>query len=91
MLEAVARAKKEKQVDSLLSNVGVILMEGTQFEITYVGGQVERILGYPLEQWYADPDGPIGFWSKHLHPDDMDKIEECARKIEQRHDHNFSD
>ncbi|MCZ6699161.1 MAG: PAS domain S-box protein, partial [Planctomycetota bacterium] len=79
--------EKEKQLDNLLSNVGVIVLEGDPFNIYYVGGQAERILGYRKEQWFEDPDGPVGFWSKHLHPDDEDKIELCRRAIESGKDH----
>src|SRR5678809_1397197 len=32
---------------------------------TYVGPQAEKLLGYPLEDWYEP-----GFWVEHLHPED---------------------
>ena len=81
--------EKEEQLDNLLSNVGVVVLEGENFDINYVGGQVERILGYPKELWFADPGGAVGFWSKHLHPDDFDKIETCRHAIEIGNDHAF--
>ena len=33
---------------------------------TFLSPQVERLFGYPVEEWRADP----GFWRAHLHPDD---------------------
>ena len=79
--------EKEKQLDNLLSNVGVIVLEGDPFRMYYVGGQVERILGYRKELWFEDLDGPVGFWAKHLHPDDVDSIEICRSAIELGKDH----
>jgi diguanylate cyclase (GGDEF)-like protein/PAS domain S-box-containing protein len=41
--------------------------------------QVEALLGYPVEDWLADP----GFFAKTLHPDDRERVlahaEECSR------------
>jgi len=34
---------------------------------TYIGHQVETLLGYPAEQWYEKD-----FWVSHLHPADRD-------------------
>jgi PAS domain S-box-containing protein len=81
--------QKEQQLDNLLSNVGAIVLEGDPFDIYYVGGQVERILGFPRELWFEDPDGPTGFWGKHLHPDDAGEFETCRRAIELGRDHTF--
>jgi PAS domain S-box-containing protein len=36
------------------------------WSFTFVSPQAERILGYPLEHWFADTN----FWSNHLHPED---------------------
>ena len=38
-------------------------------DFTYVGSQAERLLGYPLDLWYA-PD----FWKTHLHEDDRQRV-----------------
>ena len=35
------------------------------FQFTYVSEQAERLLGYPLAQWFT-----LDFWVNHLHPDD---------------------
>lgn len=36
----------------------------------YVSPQVERLLGYPVEEWLADPE----LWFRRLHPDDRDRV-----------------
>ena len=48
---------------------------------TYVGPQAGRLLGYPVEQWYASD-----FWAAHVHPDDREWVvrycEQAARERE---------
>lgn len=34
---------------------------------TFLSPQVERLFGYSVEEWRADP----GFWRAHVHPDDL--------------------
>jgi len=34
---------------------------------TFLSPQVERLFGYAVEEWRADP----GFWRQHVHPDDL--------------------
>lgn len=34
---------------------------------TFLSPQVERLFGYAVEEWQADP----GFWRAHVHPDDL--------------------
>ena len=34
---------------------------------TFLSPQVERLFGYAVEEWRADP----GFWRAHVHPDDL--------------------
>jgi PAS domain S-box-containing protein len=88
LAEQVAH-EKETQLENLLLNVDAIILEGDPFDIYFVGGQVERILGYPKEEWFEHPEGPVGFWSERLHLDDVDKIETCIRAIERGEDHAF--
>jgi PAS domain S-box-containing protein len=80
---------KEKQMDNLLSNVDAIILEGDPFDVYYVGGQVERILGYPKELWFAEPGGPAAFWSRYLHPGDKDKADICRQAIANGQNHSF--
>ncbi len=38
-------------------------------DFTYVGSQAERLLGFPLDDWYQP-----AFWLTHLHPDDRERV-----------------
>jgi PAS domain S-box-containing protein len=84
-----ASGEKQAQLDNLLANVDAIVLEGDPLDIYYVGGQVEKILGYPREMWFEHPEGPVGFWAGLLHPDDLDKMEICRQAIERGEDHAF--
>ncbi len=84
-----ASQEKQAQLDNLLSNVDAIFLEGDPCNFYYVGGQVEKILGYPKKMWFEHPGGPVGFWSELLHPDDVDKIDICRQAIERGEDHSF--
>jgi PAS domain S-box-containing protein len=86
---AEAVCEKEEQLDNLLSNVDAVILEGDPFDIYYVGGQVEKILGYPKEQWFSEPGGPVAFWSKIIHPNDKDKIDICRQAITNCENHSF--
>jgi PAS domain S-box-containing protein len=41
----------------------------------YVSPQVERILGYTVDEWHSDPS----FFVDHLHPEDRDRVREQQR------------
>ncbi len=43
---------------------------------TFVSGEAERMLGYPVEDM-ADPR----FWRSHIHPDDRDRVNEHTRSL----------
>ena len=43
---------------------------------TFVSGEAERMLGYPVEDM-ADPR----FWRSHINPDDMDRVNEHLRTL----------
>ena len=52
---------------------------------TYVGPQVEDLLGYPAEQWYEKE-----FWAKHIHPEDCDEaLNFCRTATARGEDHEF--
>lgn len=55
------------------------------FQFTYVGPQAEKILGYPVEQWYEND-----FWGEHIHPDDRDAaLAYCVEASQKGDDYNF--
>src|SRR5207302_8410720 len=41
----------------------------------FVSRRAEDVLGYPVEEWLADPS----FWADHLHPDDRDEAIRVCR------------
>ncbi len=47
-----ATREKEKQIRLMLSNIDAIILEGDPYNIYYIGGQVEKILGYPKKLWF---------------------------------------
>ena len=52
-------------------------------EFTYVSPSAERLLGYPLEDWYQ-PD----FWLQHVHPDDREAAEKyCMEHVAKGESH----
>ena len=55
------------------------------FRFTYVGQQAEKLLGYPVTDWYED-----NFWVDHLHPDDVEyAVAFCTSQTEQGMNHEF--
>ena len=57
----------------LIHSLDAIIWEADAktFQFRFVSPQAERILGFPPEQWIAEPD----FWRRHTHPED---VEWCA-------------
>jgi two-component system, cell cycle sensor histidine kinase and response regulator CckA len=57
----------------LINSLDAIIWEADAktFQFRFVSPQAARILGFPPEQWIAEPD----FWRKHTHPAD---VEWCA-------------
>lgn len=55
------------------------------FRFTYVGKQAEKVLGYPLKDWYED-----NFWIRHIHSDDIEfAMAYHKKKTGQGKDHEF--
>ncbi len=55
------------------------------FRFTYVGPQAEKLLGYPVEQWYEE-----NFWLSCLHEDDREKAANtCATATAVLQDHEL--
>uniref|UniRef100_UPI0039C9791B PAS domain-containing protein n=1 Tax=Horticoccus sp. 23ND18S-11 TaxID=3391832 RepID=UPI0039C9791B len=65
--EAQIHAAREK-FESLVNSINGIVWEADAVEahVLFMNGQAERILGYPLDRWLAEPN----FWAKLCHPDD---------------------
>ncbi|MDP2388497.1 MAG: PAS domain S-box protein [Bacteroidota bacterium] len=55
------------------------------FQFTYVGPQAERILEYPVEEWYTND-----FWPDHIHPDDKeDTLAFCLKAFKEKKNYEF--
>ena len=53
----------------IINSIDGIVWEGRPetLDFAFVSRQAERLLGYPLQQWYTP-----GFWVDHLHPEDRE-------------------
>ncbi len=56
--------------------------DACSLQITFIGPQVEELLGYPQDAWFEE-----GFWQSRLHPEDRDRVVNRLRIIaEGNHD-----
>ena len=72
----------------ILKSVRAIIWnaDAPSFRTTFLGGQIEEILGFPLRAWLDDPD----LWRKQVHPKDRDWVLELSRKaVEEGRNHEF--
>lgn len=44
---------------------------------TYVSPQIERMLGFPTEDWIADPS----LWARQLHPEDRERVLAMEKRV----------
>lgn len=60
-----------ERLDQLIATIDGVVWEAdvATFAFTFVSEQAERIFGYPLAEWTANPN----FWVSHLHPEDRDQ------------------
>jgi PAS domain S-box-containing protein len=70
----VARAVRstEERYRDVVEGIGAIFWEAdvNTLQFTFVSQQAERILGYPVDRWLADPQ----FWIASMHPDDRGRV-----------------
>lgn len=70
----LSRAQRENA--ELIDSVdGIVWEADPSFRFLLVSKQAERLLGYPVERWYQEPD----FWMSHLHPDDREQAASYCR------------
>ncbi len=61
-------------------------MDAETYDFEYVSKGAEAILGFPIEDWLADPK----FWVKHLHPEDRRwAVSFCQSAVEAGKPHEF--
>lgn len=79
-----ALQRSQQRYRNLVNSIDAIVWEANlELQCTFVSQQVERILGYPQEQW-LEPN----FWINHLHPDDRQRmVDFCYAHIAQQQDH----
>jgi len=85
--EAALRETSAKYETLVHSIEGIVWeADAATFAFTFVGGQAERLLGYPIRQWFDEPD----FWRMHTHPDDVGWVAEfCLRATAELRNHEF--
>ncbi len=79
-----------EHIQDLLESIDAIVWEfdADTFTTTYVSPQIERILGYSLEEAKADPE----LWLKAVHPDELDEVIALCRATKGemiRHDFEY--
>lgn len=94
LLDVSMQVQRERQIDweqqrfrSLVDSVQGIVWEADVETGTfrYVSGQAERLLGYPLGEWFTP-----GFWPAHIHPDDRERaLSYCQTETAARRNHTF--
>jgi PAS domain S-box-containing protein len=78
---------REKQFRTLLESTNALPWELdlSTNRFTYVGPQVEKILGYPMHEWTG-----FDFWAEHIHHEDRDwAITFCQEATARIKDHEF--
>jgi PAS domain S-box-containing protein len=83
-----ALRQSKQQYEELVNTIDGIVWEADAqtFRFSFVSQQAERLLGYPLERWLAEPD----FWEKHIHPDDREwAVRFCLEATQEKRDHEF--
>src|ERR1700730_2260214 len=69
-LEQRVRERTARFRDLVNSVEGIVWeADATTLQFLFVSDRAERILGYPVERWLAEPT----FWKDHLHPDDRER------------------
>lgn len=79
--------RPENQYEILVQSINGIVweMDAARLVFTLVSPQAERILGYPLANWF-EPD----FWQNHLHPADRDwAMAFCREAVQACRNHQF--
>jgi PAS domain S-box-containing protein len=82
------RKRVEGRFKDLVDGVEAIVWEADAqtWEFTFVSRRAEEILGYPAEQWLAEPT----FWQDHIHPEDREvAVGVCGQACAEGRNHQF--
>ncbi len=77
--------QSQQKYETVVNSIDGIVWEADagDFQFTFVSRQAERILGYPVDRWLADPT----FWQDHIHPDDRQwAISYCSKATIEKRD-----
>ena len=80
--------RQRKQYAGLVESTSAILWEAdpADFRFTFISGEAENLLGYPVERWTTEPT----FWVEHMHPDDRDWAPDYCKQATEAHErHSF--
>lgn len=77
-----ALSLSQRKLEALIHSIDGIVWERqpNTFRFTFVSRQSEHVLGYPREQWLAQPN----FWEEKLHPQDAAKAIRSMREFVER-------
>lgn len=81
-------AKAKNKYQGLVQAINGIVWEANYetFIFTYISPQAERILGFPLHEWYKNAN----FWVNQIHPDDREKaVSYCVEQARINDNYNF--
>ncbi len=81
----IVLGETKREYEQLVNSVKGIVWEADfqTFQFTWVSQEAERLLGYPLQRWTAEPT----FWQDHIHPEDRDRATEYCVQQSVQHDH----
>ncbi|MDX1609187.1 MAG: PAS domain S-box protein [Halofilum sp. (in: g-proteobacteria)] len=80
--------RQQELYAGLVESTSAILWEGDPetFQFTFVSGEAENLLGYPVSRWTEEPR----FWVEHIHPDDREWAPAyCQRATRELRRHSF--
>ena len=78
----------QRLTDLLQTLTHAILWEAdaATLQFTYVNERAVLVLGYPIQQWYAETD----FWENHIHPQDRERaLTDCLAAATDGKDHEL--
>jgi PAS domain S-box-containing protein len=84
----VERKQAESRYQELVDSVEAIVWRGDAqtLRFAFVSRQAERILGYPVERWLAEPS----FWKDHIPPEDREWVcAYCLKAIQEKRNHRL--
>lgn len=88
-ITAPVQAEAHNRFVDLLQGLDVIVweMDAVTWKFTFVSDRAQDILGYPISQWFDEPQ----FWQNRLlHPEDRDWcINFCVTATNEARDHQF--